>query len=68
MRDARIEKQPVKEKNRVIEYQEVIVDHGIEDKRLLLVEEELAQGLKVMSAGGKHSVRDYPAGVGWWES
>ena len=52
VRDERIEKTPVKEHGRVVDYQEVIADHGVEDKRLLLVEEELAQALKVMSREG----------------
>src|SRR5262245_39591249 len=52
VRDARIEKTPVKEHGRVVDYQEVIADHGVEDKRLLIVEEELAQALKVMSREG----------------
>jgi hypothetical protein len=52
VRDQRIDKQPVKEKGRVVDYQEVIVDHGVEDKRLFVVEEELARPLKVMSREG----------------
>jgi Protein of unknown function (DUF3987) len=52
VRDERVDKVPVKEHGRVVDYQEVISDHGVEDKRLLLVEEELAQALKVMSREG----------------
>lgn len=52
VRDERIEKIPVKEHGRVVDYQEVIADHGVDDKRLLLVEEELSQALKVMSREG----------------
>lgn len=52
VRDPRVEKQPVKEKGQVVRYEEVIVDHGVEDKRLLIVEEEFAQALKVMSREG----------------
>jgi Protein of unknown function (DUF3987) len=52
VRDERIDKVPVKEHGRVVDYQEVISDHGVEDKRLLLVEEELSQALKVMSREG----------------
>ncbi|HEY6367485.1 MAG TPA: DUF3987 domain-containing protein [Candidatus Binatia bacterium] len=51
VRDKRIEKIPDKKPD-VVDYREVIVDHGVEDKRLLLVEEELAQALKVMSREG----------------
>src|SRR5215831_17364326 len=35
VRDQRIEKVPIKEHGRVVDYQEVISDHGVEDKRLL---------------------------------
>jgi hypothetical protein len=52
VRDKRIEKQPVKNKGRVLDYEEVIVDHGVDDKRLLIIEEEFAQALKVMSREG----------------
>jgi len=52
VRDKRIEKEPVKKGGRVIDYQDVIKDHGADDKRLLLVEEELSQALKVMSREG----------------
>jgi hypothetical protein len=52
VRDA-IEKQtPVKERGRVIDYQTVTEDPGITDKRLLVVEPELASTLKVMSRDG----------------
>jgi hypothetical protein len=52
VRDQRIEKQPVKQKGRVIDYDEVIVDAGVDDKRLLVIEEEFAQALKVMQREG----------------
>lgn len=53
VRDPRVEKQPIKDNHgRVVDYQEVIVDHGVQDKRLLPVEEEFAQALKVMSREG----------------
>lgn len=52
VRDEIIEKQPIKEHGRVVEYQDVITDHGVADKRLLLVEEELASVLKVMVREG----------------
>jgi hypothetical protein len=52
VRDARVEKQAIKEHNRVVDYEEVIVDHGVSDKRLLIVEEEFSQALKVMSREG----------------
>lgn len=48
-----IEKQvPIKEKGRVVDYQTVIEDHGVDDKRLLVVEEELGSTLRVMARDG----------------
>jgi hypothetical protein len=52
VRDKRVEKQPVKKNGRVLDYEEVIVDHGVADKRLLIIEEEFAQALKVMAREG----------------
>ena len=44
-----IEKQePIKEKGKVTGYQRVIVDEGVEDKRLLVIEAEFASVLQVM--------------------
>jgi hypothetical protein len=43
---------PVKEKNRVVDYQAVIEDHGIEDKRILVVESEFESVLRVLSRDG----------------
>ena len=48
-----IEKQePVKEKGRVMGYERVVVDEGISDKRLLVIEPEYARVLRVMSRQG----------------
>ena len=52
VRDARSEKQAVKEQGRVVDYDEVLIDAGVSDKRLLLIEEELAQALKLMAREG----------------
>jgi hypothetical protein len=52
VRDQRIEKQPIKQKGRVLDYEEVIVDAGVADKRLLVIEEEFVQALKVMRREG----------------
>jgi Protein of unknown function (DUF3987) len=52
VRDERREKQPVKQKGRVIDYEEVVIDAGVSDKRLLVIEEEFAQALKVMRREG----------------
>ena len=52
VRDEVAEKQPVREGGHVIDYDEVITDSGISDKRLLVVEEEFAQPLKKMDSYG----------------
>jgi len=52
VRDPRTEKQPIKRDGKVEEYQEVVVDHGVDDKRLMVVEEEMATVLKVASREG----------------
>lgn len=52
VRDPIIQRQAIKEKGRVVDYQDVITDQGVEDKRLFLIEEELSQALKVMSREG----------------
>jgi hypothetical protein len=50
LRDARIERQAVRERGgRVVDYQEVVVDHGESDKRLLVIEPELASVFKRMA-------------------
>jgi Protein of unknown function (DUF3987) len=52
VRDPRVDVQPVKQKGRVIDYEEVTVDQGVTDKRLLVIEEEFSQPLKVMAREG----------------
>lgn len=53
VRDPRIEKKPVKKtKGKGFDYQDLIADHGEWDKRLLVVEEEFSQVLKVMKREG----------------
>ena len=48
-----IEKQePIREKKRIVGYQTVIVDQGVSDKRLLVLEPEFASTLKVMTREG----------------
>jgi hypothetical protein len=49
VRDERAEQQPVKTKGRVVGYETVIVDSGIDDKRLLVLEPELASVFKRMN-------------------
>ena len=52
VRDARTEKQPIKERGRVTEYQIVEVDAGVSDKRLLVLESEFSRVLKCASREG----------------
>src|SRR5262249_14137761 len=52
VRDPIIRKEPIRKKGLVQGYQEVIVDHGIEDKRLLVVEPELASTLRIIGREG----------------
>lgn len=48
VRDPREEQQPVKERGRIVDYQRVLVDEGETDKRLLIIEPELATVLRRM--------------------
>ena len=48
VRDAIEKQEPIKEKGKITGYQSVIVDHGEEDKRLLVVEPEFARVLQVI--------------------
>jgi hypothetical protein len=53
VRDPIAEKRPVKEKgHHTGEYETLITDHGVSDKRLLVVEEEFANVFKVMTREG----------------
>jgi DNA-binding transcriptional ArsR family regulator len=52
VRDPIEEQQPIKEKGRVIDYQTVIVDPGVKDKRLLVVESEFGSTLRVLEREG----------------
>jgi hypothetical protein len=47
VRDPIEAQEPIKEHGRVVDYQRVIVDEGIKDKRLLVIEPEFARVLKV---------------------
>jgi hypothetical protein len=48
VRDPLEDKEPVREKGRVVEYQAVVVDHGVDDKRLFVMEPEFGRVLQVM--------------------
>jgi hypothetical protein len=53
VRDPIAERKPINEKGRHTgEYETVVTDHGVEDKRLLVVENEFASPLKVMRREG----------------
>lgn len=52
VRDPITKSQPVKEHNHVVGYESVIEDPGIEDKRLLVLESELASTLRVLPREG----------------
>lgn len=52
VRDAREEQQAIKDRGRVTDYQTVIVDAGEPDKRLFIIEPELATLLKRMAGEG----------------
>jgi hypothetical protein len=48
VRDPIEQQQSIKENGRVVDYQKVTTDPGVTDKRLLVIEEEFANTLKVM--------------------
>ncbi|MDA2919245.1 DUF3987 domain-containing protein [Desulfobacterota bacterium AH_259_B03_O07] len=52
VRDEIRRKQPVKESGRVVDYEEVVVEDGIDDKRLLVLESEFAQTLRMLGRDG----------------
>ena len=52
VRDAIEKQEPVREKGRVKDYQTVVEDPGVKDKRLLVVEAEFASALRVIERDG----------------
>jgi hypothetical protein len=52
VRDPVWAKQPVKEKGRVVEYEDVMIDEGVSDKRLLILETEFGGVLRVLEREG----------------
>ena len=52
IRDPIAREQPIREHGRVVDYQRVVEDAGVADKRLVVVETEFASTLKVMSREG----------------
>jgi hypothetical protein len=52
VRDAIQGREPIREHRRIVDYQDVEVDPGVADKRLLLLESEFASVLKVLAREG----------------
>lgn len=52
VRDEQKGQEPIKEKGRIVGYQEVVTDPGVADKRLLVVEEEFGRTLRVLARDG----------------
>ena len=52
VRDAIWKREPVRQKGRIVDHQDVEADAGISDKRLLVFEPELASTLRVMGRDG----------------
>ncbi|MGI9036366.1 MAG: primase C-terminal domain-containing protein [Pyrinomonadaceae bacterium] len=52
VRDAQSKKVPIKEKGRIVDYQDEIVDEGATEKRAFIVEPEFARVLRAMAREG----------------
>jgi len=52
IRDQIIKTEPIKKGGRVTDYQEIVTDPGIQDKRLLVVESEFASALRILGRKG----------------
>ena len=52
VRDPQSKKVPIKEKNRIVDYQDEIVDEGATEKRAFVVEPEFARVLRAMARDG----------------
>jgi hypothetical protein len=52
VKDKTIQREPIRERKRVVGYQEVEIDPGVLDKRLLVHESEFASVLKIASREG----------------
>jgi hypothetical protein len=52
VRDPITKKEPIKERGKVVDYEDVIVDAGVEDKRALFLETEMGRVLKVLTREG----------------
>lgn len=52
VRDPVEKQEPIKEKGKIVGYQSVLADEGVDDKRLLVIEPEFARPLRVMGRQG----------------
>lgn len=52
VRDPIERREPIREKKRIVGYDTVLEDHGVSDKRLLVIESELSATLRVMARDG----------------
>lgn len=52
VRDPITKKEAIKAKGRIVDHQDVMVDSGVDDKRLLVIESEFSSVLKVASRAG----------------
>jgi hypothetical protein len=52
IRDPIYKKEPIKDKGRIIDYQDLLVDEGVADKRLLCIETEFGGTLKILAREG----------------
>jgi hypothetical protein len=52
VRDPIFKEEPIRDKREIVEYQSVRVDPGVEDKRLLILESELALVLRMLQRDG----------------
>lgn len=52
VRDEIVKTEPVRENKRIVSYQDLIVDKGVEDKRAMILQSELASTLRVLGRDG----------------
>ena len=52
VRDEIVKTEPIREKKKIVSYQDLIVDQGIDDKRAMIVQSELASTLRVLGRDG----------------
>ncbi len=52
VRDPQYKPQPIREKGKTVDYEQVLVDAGVDDKRLLVIEPEFASLLRVLRREG----------------